>query len=180
MKASIRTSRVGNLNNSSGFTLIELSIVIVLFSIGLGLVFPLMDSGLVKNDFKNNMRHLQGLINEIRNKSILDNRRMRLIIELSTAGETKTAYWLETDSQEIQKPAEEDIKYLFSGNIQLLAVQKQAGPLKTSGRAIINFSPQGLVEPTDLYIISNGDKYRVFICPFSTRLKINKATTLNL
>ncbi len=180
VKNLIRISRAGILNKESAFTLIELCVVIVLFSISFGLIFPLMDSGLVKNDFKTSIRHLQAVTNEFRNYATLHNSMIGLVIDLSEDYKDKGhAYWLEKKSRTTQVPSK-DKKYLFNGDIQLLAIQNKGGPIQTSGLAKIRFSPQGLVEPTYMYISDNRVNYKLSIQPFDLHLQISQESNLEL
>jgi Tfp pilus assembly protein FimT len=149
-------------------------VVIVLLSLGLGIAFPLIESGLGGNEFKSSMRRLQGVIHEFRNQAILENTVLKLEIALSQKSDTGHAH-LSMGCQDRQH-RQLTSHNVLSENVHFLAIEKNKRHIQTSGTTVIHFSPQGLIEPTRLYLMANGVNYKVSILPFTGRLEIRKGS----
>lgn len=168
----MRTSRAGKFSNPRGFTLIELTVVILILGIGLGLTISYVQQNTFGNDFKNTLRRMQGIVNELRYQAMLSRKTQVLALELAGAN-SKTKYWI--FPQEEEKTGERQKRDLFKNNMQLLAVQIQNKDPQTSGKAKIRFHPKGMAEPSKLLVSNGKEKSVIIIQSFSPKLLVRKS-----
>ncbi len=164
--ALTRTSATGTCSDAAGFTLIELSVVILILSIVLGASLNLFHSGMIGNDFKNNLRGLQALFSQLRYEAVLQNTPQELTIDLDHPGQA--TYWLSPEPEEGKK------KKLLKDAFKLAGLKKDNKPLQTTGLARIRFLPQGLAEPTLFYLRDKNKRHVVQLQAATARLRVRQ------
>jgi len=78
------TCRVGRSNEPSGFTLVELAVVLVILAVILGLVLPEVSSFFFRSDLKASSRRLAGAVAYARSQAMLEGRLWELTLDLDT------------------------------------------------------------------------------------------------
>lgn len=179
----IKTSRVmtltkQNLRSQSGFTLIEIMIVLAILGAIIGLGLPRLKIN--NNNIKSIVRELSVLTKEVRNGARLKGKTFRLAFKLDPK---KPMYWVESAAGPAFAPSEETLKNTKSSDDKDAAAkspfQKDESILKKEktlpkplifglidngrlepfkeGMAYIYFSPEGLVENAAIQITDGKD-----------------------
>lgn len=160
--------------NSSGFTLIELTMVLLIISLAIGIVVPqLMDIGEVRA--RGAMRRFQGTVRYLFNESIFRKKAFQLHIDLS-----KAEYWVEiakTDGITSENVVAEDTfidkRGKFAEGIKIVDVQSPRLGKRSDGEAVIQFFPNGYVEPATIHIEDqNKKRFTLFIQPLTGVVKV--------
>lgn len=144
----MQISETGRSNDCRGFTVLEILIVLLIFSLTFALVLSGFESGFLGDDYKRNLRFLQDLLNDIRYRAVLEQETEHLMIELDESGQGR--YWVGSEEPEFEKKVRK--KPLVQGSIRLYGVQKSNGTPINSGVISIAFLPQGLAEECTFFL----------------------------
>jgi prepilin-type N-terminal cleavage/methylation domain-containing protein len=162
----MRTCGVGRSNRPSGFTLVELAVVLLLVSVILGLVLPEASSLLLDRDIKASCRRLAGSVSYARNQAMLEGRAWELVLDLD-AGTFWTVPAGETEGLEAKTPKERSL----SGQCRFLDVRMTGEGIRSAGRVVLHFQPKGLAEPAAIHLAGPGDQVQtIIIKAFNARL----------
>jgi prepilin-type N-terminal cleavage/methylation domain-containing protein len=167
-KERMPTYRAGRSSEPAGFTLLELTVVMILLLLVLGLVLPEASSLLTDSDLRTSARRLAGAVGEARNEAMLGGQIWQLVIDLESG-----SFWIAPagEGKEADKPAPRKAKLV--DDVRFIDIQKGQDELLTTGRVSIRFHPRGLVEPTVIHLIGPGNRVRTLsIKSFSGRLSI--------
>ena len=172
MKGTTRISRAGSSNSASpGFTLIELAVVVLILSIGLGLTLPMVKAGLMGNDFKAALRRLQGIVSEARYQAVMQRKPLTLTVSFPGRAEGRATYHVKPAGGEGETKSAGS-RPLFRGNARLAALEKGNDPPRSSGEAGLRYLAQGLAEPAIFHLVADDKKYLVKQQAFSPRLLV--------
>lgn len=178
-KEKTQMSITGRLNNrsnlksaiefSNGFTLIEISIVILLMGFLLSLTVPAIRDNFLTDDLKTASRKLIATINYIKNRSISDYEDYLLVIDVE-----KGKYWYESEymsETELDEAKKKVIK--IPEGIQIEDIHFKDSEKIFTGEAIIRFTKKGYNRFTLIHIRSKeGEKFTFLIRPFLGRVKL--------
>jgi len=163
-------SIAGNLNNKQGllrhiggFTLIELTMVILITGFFLSLTLPGLRDVALSDTLKNTVRIMTSRINEIRYQAIKDNQEYLLIFEFGTK-----EFWVDstglTDEERItaQKAA-----FTLPSDVRVSDISFKDEDKKTSGTIKIRFTKEGYIVPTAIHLSSeDGRQFTLVLRPF--------------
>lgn len=170
----MRTCGAGRSSESTGFTLLELAVVLLLLTVVLGLVLPEASSLLTDSDLRTSSRRLTGAVAEARNEAMLGGNLWELVIDLESA-----TFWIAPakETEESGKSVGADKaaprKRTLAGQVRFVDVQKGQEERQNTGRVPVRFHPKGLVEPAVIHLAGPGNRVQTLtIKPFSGRLSI--------
>ncbi|MFP4070967.1 MAG: Tfp pilus assembly protein FimT/FimU [Desulfovibrionales bacterium] len=167
------TSRAGNWGSPRGYTLIELAIVVLILSIGVGLLMPRFSSGLFVNDTKLSLRRIKAAVTDARNTAMIAGKSQTLVLEFGQDG-GKSCWWLEQvePAADASQGFREPKKTCLPDGIRLSRVQKSDGKVFESGRVPLLFLPNGLTEPVFLHLGTGQEITTVAVKPFNARVEV--------
>ena len=161
------TYRVGRSNESPGFTLVELAVVLMILAVVLGLVLPEASSFLFRSDLKASSRRLAGAVSYARSQAMLEGRPWELTLDLDTASFWAAAFVKEDSSSDLDSVR----KRTLAGEVRFMDVQKLPDETKRAGRVVLLFHPKGLVEPAVIHLVGPGKQIQtLFVKAFNGRL----------
>ena len=169
-----RGSRTAEAKGAHGFTLIELTIILIIMGILFSLVMPRIIN-ITNFKLKSTTRRMVRTINHIYSRATTHNRYYRLGIDLTT-----DEYWVSADtnpSPGMLEFMEEDIirKQLPEG-IHFTDVFHlgQLEPKKEDEEVYTYFSPKGRIDPpTVIHLADERDRYyTLFIPPYTGRVQV--------
>jgi type II secretion system protein H len=161
------TYGVGRSNESHGFTLVELAVVLMILAVVLGLVLPEASSFLFRSDLKASSRRLAGAVSYARSQAMLEGRPWELTLDLDTASFWAVALVKEDSSSDLDTVR----KRTLAGEVRFMDVQKLPDETKRAGRVVLLFQPKGLVEPAVIHLVGPGKQIQtLFVKAFNGRL----------
>ena len=168
-------------SSSSGFTLIELAVVLAILAVVLGLTVNLVESAFYGNDLKSSLRRLQGIVNAVRYEAMLDGRSYELVIETHSMSQPgRSQYWTVPVS-ETEPEGSIRKRFVFRpGSARLVRVETESQKSTDSSSARLRFSSNGLAEPARFHILAGGQAHVLVQEPFITRLEVLKRTSTDI
>ncbi len=153
----------------TGFTLLELILVIVILTLILGIGLPKLGSFLAGDELKASSLRLLGLLKEARNMAILEGRYFRVYLELGTP---------KVSIEKLQTIRDEESQRRYkkiSGDVVIKELWKEGVGLIGEGEAFITFSPLGYSETFYVYLRDSfGREFTVGMTPFGTNLLLSE------
>ena len=145
-----------------GYTLIELSVVVLLIGMMLYLAVPRVQDTLLNDDLKAATRRLIGAARELRSESVREQTDYILHIDLS-----QPAIWSYAADTTAEKRAElrKGAARLLEG-IRIVDIRQADGVRKTEGEAAIRFFRKGYVEPTVVHLAKDDRAFTLVFNPF--------------
>lgn len=136
-----------------GYTLIELSVVVLLVGILLLIAVPRVRDTLLNDDLKVATRRLVGAARELRNESVRERTDTLLHIDLN-----QPALWSTTADTTAEKQAELRKRAVrLPEGIRIVDVRQANEAKKTEGEAVIRFFRGGYMTPTVIRL-AKGDR----------------------
>jgi general secretion pathway protein H len=155
--------------NTSGYTLIELIVVIVLLGLMFGLAIPKFRQGILSDNLNATSLRIIGLVENLREKAISD--QVSYVLHLDIR-EGKLWSFASTASEEQQETARERAYQLpLDVNIEDVWAWSSG---KLYDEAIIRFSKKGYIEQAMIHLESeDGRQLSLELTPFLGSIKIH-------
>jgi prepilin-type N-terminal cleavage/methylation domain-containing protein len=164
------TCRVGRSNDPSGFTLLELTVVLIILTVVLGLVLPEASSFLFRSDMKASSRRLAGAVAYARSQAMLEGRLWELTLDLDA-----DSFWAAAVAEESSSDLDTIRKRTLVGEVRFMDVKKLPEETKRAGRVALHFHPKGLVEPAVIHLAGPGKNIQtLFVKAFNGRLVVSE------
>ena len=178
LRAGVRSKRVLPQPASAGFTLVELTLVILVIGIVGALVLPRFGGLLDRQHTRRTVNVLRGMVRQLHAKAALTKRIYRLTFDLE--GQRVTVCYLgsasPTESGEASCVAESSREmrgYVMPTGVQLLDVVLSSGKKVREGAAMTHFHPTGLAEPSVVHLRTPDDAHiTLFIEALAGRVKV--------
>ena len=145
-----------------GYTLIELSVVVLLIGMMLLFAVPRIRDTLLNDDLVAATRRFIGAARELRGESVREQTDYILQIDLN-----RPAFWSYSDDTTAEKRAElRKGAFRFPEGIRITDVQQADDAKKTEGEAAIRFFRRGYVEPTVVHLAKDDRSVTLVFNPF--------------
>jgi len=149
-----------------GYTLLELILVILIFSLVLSLAIPRL-GGLIRSDeLRASALRLVGLIKDTRNRAMMEQRYYRLYFEPNTSN-----VWtekIETVREDVEKK-----KKSISRDVIVKGIWSGTKGKQSEGEVWITFSPMGYCDGALIYLLDDKSKsFTIQINPFGTQIDL--------
>jgi prepilin-type N-terminal cleavage/methylation domain-containing protein len=161
VKEKTRISTVGKVTNR-GYTLIELSVVVLLVGILLVITVPRVRDTLLNDDLKVTTRRFVGAARELRNESVRERTDSILHIDLN-----QSAFWSYTADTTAEKREELRKKAVrLPEGIRIADIRQVNAAKKTEGEAFIRFFKGGYITPTIIRLAKGDQTLTLVFHPF--------------
>jgi prepilin-type N-terminal cleavage/methylation domain-containing protein len=162
-------STVGKVTDR-GYTLIELSVVILLVGVMLLLAVPRVRDTLLNDDLKAATRQIIGASRELRNEAVREQVDTILHLDLNQPGFwTYSADTTGEKRTEIRKGA-----IRFPEGIRIAGVRHAEEVRKTEGEASVRFFRKGYVEPTIIHLVKDDRTFTLVFNPFLQTVSVHE------
>ena len=158
------------LRETKGFTLIELTVVVVLIGIIMTLTVPRFQTAILTDDLKATTRKMVGLIKGLRDEAIREQRVYFLHFDLES-----NRFWIDsTGMTEEERARAAEKAALLPEGIRVLDIWFSSKGKKMSGQTAIRFNKKGYVQPSAIHLGSDDDgrKFTLVLSPFLGRVKV--------
>lgn len=157
-----RNAAYGLFTEPSGFTLVELLIVIALIGVVLALAVPTTRDALSVNSLKKASRQIIGLTRQLRTDAVRDQIDYILVVKIPDA-----SYYVITPDMtpekllEIEKKAKQ-----LSGGVSILDIVREKNEKITEGKVNIKFGKNNVGPPLVMHLAYEEDRMTLVINPF--------------
>ena len=153
----------------NGYTLIELTVVILLIGILLSVTLPRIQDPILTDDFKGTARRIINLINQLKNDAIRDNKDYSLHLDLES-----NRYWVEYDGMTDEARSEANAKALtIPEGVRMVDIWLHGSGKKMAGEADIWISRKGYIQPAVIHLRSEDDReFTLILKPFSAKVEL--------
>jgi prepilin-type N-terminal cleavage/methylation domain-containing protein len=177
-RAGVRSKRGLPSPASAGFTLIELTLVILVIGIVGALVLPRFGGLIDRQQARRTVNVLRGMVRQLHAKSALTKRIYRLNFDLE--GQRVTVCHLQSmalaesaDAPCVAESSREMRGYVMPNAVRLLDVVSSSGMKIREGTAITHFHPTGLAEPSVVHLQTPDEEHvTLFIEALAGRVKV--------
>lgn len=178
LRAGARSERGLPPTGSGGFTLIELTMVILVIGIVGALVLPRFGGLLDRQQMRRTVNVVRGMVRQLHAKAALTKRVYRLTFDLDQ--QLLSVCFLEslpaTGSEEdtcVAEPSREMRGYAMPDAVQLLDVVSFEGKKVREGTAMTHFHPTGQAEPSVIHLQTPDESHvTLFIEALAGRVKV--------
>ena len=145
-----------------GYTLIELSVVVLLIGMMLLIAVPRVRDTLLNDDLKATTRQLVGASRELRNEAVREQVDYILQLDLNQPG-----FWTYSADTTAEKRAEiRKGAIRFPEGIRIAGVRHAEEVAKTEGEASVRFFRKGYMEPTVVHLVKDDRAFTLVFNPF--------------
>jgi prepilin-type N-terminal cleavage/methylation domain-containing protein len=145
-----------------GYTLIELSVVVLLVGLMLLIAVPQVRDTLLNDDLKTATRQLVGAARELRNEAVREQVDYLLYLDLNQPG-----FWTCSADTTAEKQAEIRKRAVrFPEGIRIAGVRHPEEVRKTEGETSVRFFRKGYVEPTVVHLVKDERTFTLVFNPF--------------
>ena len=177
-RAGVRSRRGLPLSASAGFTLIELTLVILVIGIVGALVLPRFGGIVDRQQVRRTVNVLRGMVRQLHAKAALTKRIYRLTFDLEE--QRVTVCYLESlstvregDVACVTESSREMRGYVMPKAVRLLDVVSSSGEKVREGAAMTHFHPTGLAEPSVVHLQTSDEAHvTLFIEALAGRVKV--------
>jgi prepilin-type N-terminal cleavage/methylation domain-containing protein len=166
---NITKPRKHNQSAKTGFTLIELMVVMLLISIILAVAIPRFEGGFLQDPLKQFSRKMIGTVRSLRSAAVQTQKQQTLIVDLNT----QQLYVAGPAMQAETEPVAPKKSFKLPDSLALVAVEFSSSDRITTGNAQIHFYPAGYSDHAFIRLESgDDDRYTFVIQPLLPKVKL--------
>ncbi len=186
----MRTSRAGTLNRirsfyasirnpDSGFTLVELTVTLLIISVILGLVLPKIGNALYSSDLKRSIRQIRAILSVARSNATMERIPRRIVCDI-TKGEIRIEREMseDQDGQSILRYEKDNSilnrTYKFPKGVRIEDVITETGQKELDGEAYLRIGTNGMITGNIIHLRKGDEKYTLFINPLTGNVTIDE------
>lgn len=155
------------MHKQTGYTLVELTVVIVLIGVMITLAAPRIRSTLLDDGLESVVRHLVNISRELRNESVREQMDYVLHIDLNSG-----MIWTYAADMTPEKRAERQKgAFRLPANVKIADISRSGQEKQKDGEAEITFYRKGYVQPAVVHLAREDRFYTIVFQPFSNTVK---------
>ena len=155
--------------NSKGYTLIELIVVVILVGLMIGLTVPRFQYAILTDDLKTTTRKMIGMIKGLRNEAVREHKDYVLHFDLES-----NRFWIDsTDMSEEERAMASAEASPFPEGVRVMDVWSRGKGKTMTGETAILFNKKGYVTQSVIHLGSeDGREFTLVLSPFLRRVKV--------
>ncbi len=154
---------------SRGYTLIELSLIILLIGVILVFVLPKLDN-LGDAKLRTTARQLAGKIQSLYDESVLKKKPYQLVFDITN----RTYSFSEMNEEESSVISDSAHETTLSDKVYIKDIVMEADGKITEGKVVIRFYPDGYVEKNTIHISDGKKDFTLLTAPLTGKVKISE------
>ena len=157
------------LRQERGFSLIELTVVIVIIGLTMAITMPRFRSGLLSDHLKASTRRVAILITSLSKKAVREHKDYLLYFDFA-----ENRYWTENSglTEEGRLIAREQAVNLPE-NVRLLDIMKKGDEIRTTGEVSLMITKKGYLQPATIHLGSDqGRVFTIYLKTFAGKAEI--------
>lgn len=176
----MQTSTVGSLSevrvchpkldgNARGFTLIELTVVILIIGLTVLLTVPRFRYSLMTDDLKGTVRRMVGTIRSVKNEAVRERRAFMLHFDFET-----NSVWVEpTKATEEELAAAHANAVELPKDVRVMDVWSRGKGKTAVGQTAIRITEKGYLEPSVIHLgAEDGREFTLILSPFLGKVEV--------
>jgi len=154
--------------NTNGYTLIELTVVIILIGVMTSLSVPKIRHAILTDKLKSASRKMIRVISRLRNDAIREQKTFYLHLDLEA-----NRFWTDSDAMLEEERLSANEKALsLPQDISILDIWFRGKGKKQHGAVVIRFSKKGYVQESAIHLGSDdGRQFTLLLSPFLGKIK---------
>jgi prepilin-type N-terminal cleavage/methylation domain-containing protein len=168
--ATMRISKAGVYHDERGFTMVELSMVLLVLAIVMATVMPRFSGTLERQHLRSTINGIYGTVRYLQAYAALTKRVYRLTFDLDR--QVMSVCYFDGD---VCRPetSRELRAYALPADVRVLDVVSPQGTKTREGEAVTHFHPTGLAEPSIIHLgTDSNQKATLMIEPLAGRVKV--------
>ncbi|MDX1762836.1 MAG: prepilin-type N-terminal cleavage/methylation domain-containing protein [bacterium] len=175
---------------NSGFTLIELTVVILIMVVVSSITLPRIGNRLYASDLKQSARRLRAMVSVARASATSDGVLRRIACDIpkgrfSVEREVVPEDPLETETIDLAVEYEPDTSVLtrsftLPSNVKIQDVVTGVGDIETEGIAYLQIEPNGMILGNRIHLQKEDRDYTLVINPLTGRIVIEDGYTIEV
>lgn len=155
-------------SGTKGYTLIELTVVIFLVSLMLGVSIPRVRSSLLTDSLKSTTRKIVGLLKGIRDEATREHKAYIVHFDLE-----RNRVWVTSAGMgEEEKVLARERAFTCPSDVRIMDVWRTGKGKSIDGVVTIQFSKKGYTEQTAIHLVAeDGRRFTLVISPFLGTVK---------
>ena len=155
-------------NGIRGYTLLELTVVIVLVSLMLGVSIPRVRSSLLTDNLKSTSRRITGILKGMRDEAVREQETRIVHFDIGW-----NRVWVTSaDMGEKERMLARDKAFTLPSDVRIMDVWRRGKGKTIDGVATIQFSTKGYVEQSAIHLAAEDDrKFTLVLSPFLGKIK---------
>ncbi|MBW1691928.1 MAG: prepilin-type N-terminal cleavage/methylation domain-containing protein [Deltaproteobacteria bacterium] len=161
-------SSIFNGEKRRGYTLIELTVVIVLIGMMLAIAIPRIRYSLLTDNLKSVTRRMIGIVKEIRNDAVREQKAYFLYLDLAS-----NKVWVESQGMgQEERAMTRQRAFTFPEDVRIMDVWREEHGKQVDGEVVIRFTKKGYVEHTAIHLgAEDGREFTLILSPFLGTIK---------
>lgn len=152
-----------------GYTLIELSLVILLIGIILVFVLPKLDN-LGDSKLRTTARQLAGTIQSVYDESVIKKKPWQIVFDIAS----RTYTFSEVNDEEPSVISDASRETSLPGNVFIKDIVTEAEGKITEGKVILRFYPDGFVEKNTIHLSDGRKDYTLVTAPLTGKVRVSE------
>ncbi len=168
-KSSCRECARRGSSKIRGYTLIELTVVILLIGLTVVLTVPKFRYSLLTDDLKGTVRRMIGTIRGLKNEAVRERQAFILHFDLEA-----NRLWVESTKASDEELAEaQSNSFQLPEGVRIMDVWSWGRGKKTAGDTAIRFTEKGYVEPSVIHLgAKDGREFTLILSPFLGKVEV--------
>ena len=154
--------------NDRGYTLIELSVVVLLIGMMLLISVPKIRDSLPGDDLKAAARRLVGASRELRSEAVRE--RVDYILRLDLSDPGFRVFSADTTAEKLAEIRKEAVR--FAEGVKITGFSRPGEDTITEGQVEIRFHHQGYTDPAVVYLTEEERTFTVVFHPFLDKVAV--------
>jgi prepilin-type N-terminal cleavage/methylation domain-containing protein len=155
--------------NREGYTLIELTVVMVLIGLTVAMVTPRFRDAVLSDNLRNSTNRLIGMIKTLRNGAIREQKVYIIHFDMES-----NRVWYDSPSMSDEERARAAEKApTLREDVRIMDIWSSGAGKKMAGEAVIIINKKGYIQQSVIHLGSDDDReYTLLISPFLRRVKV--------